>query len=553
MCRALLILLCVAAAAAQIRRGGPQRQPTAPGDAGIEGIVADATTHEPIKKAQVVLNGPISPRLMAASDAGGHFAFRDLPAGAYWLSATKAGYNQPQSVLGVEPVSQVSVGAEEQKKGVEIDLVPGGVISGHVVTEDGIPVSGCQIAAAQQSYEQNRPVLRNTQTANTGDKGEYRLHNLAPGRYYVFEHCRQLLPAAHPLLPPGDPRTPHETYQPQFYGGGLDPAAATRLNVTAGGNLEDIDFRVTRVASLTVSGSVTASEPAALTGFVNVQLMPASLLMRDLMMTGAGVVPGGHRFQIRSVTPGSYRLVAFAMHDGRMFAAQRVIEIGTTPPDPEEISLAGGADLQGTVQFDASDQPSPQIGSIALFPLEAPLFVPQPHAEVEADGSFTLTGVMPGHWRLNVGLAGYPKSVTLGGQPVSPYDIPIGPGASGPLHILMTSKMADLQLTVEDAPAGGQVSVLVYPEDASRRGAGLDRASVGSSNGEIGIGDLPPGRYRVLATDLANPWSLLQRPDLLEALLGHTMAVDVPESGQVSATVGLIPHEELAKIVADKQ
>src|ERR1035438_3177825 len=65
----------------------------------------------------------------------------------------------------------------------------------------------------------------------TNDKGEYRIDNLAPGRYHVFAHCRVALPAAHPLLPRGDPRTPHETYLPQFYGGGLDPATATRLTV----------------------------------------------------------------------------------------------------------------------------------------------------------------------------------------------------------------------------------------------------------------------------------------------------------------------------------
>ena len=553
MSRVWLISFFVVAATAQVRRGGPVQPPTAPGDAGIEGIVADATTHEPIKKAQVALNGPVFPRLTAASDGAGHFAFHDLPAGTYWLSATKSGYNQSQPLLGAEPVSQVAVGTGEQKKGVEIDLVPGGVISGTVVSEDGLPVSGCQMSAAAPAYDQRQPELRTAQMANTGEKGEYRLHNLAPGHYYVFEHCRQLLPAPHPLLPIGDPRTPHETYLPQFYGGGLDPAAATKLNVTAGSSLENVDFRVARTASFTLNGTVTATNPAALSGYVNVQLMPASPLMRNLMMTGASVAPGSRKFQIRTVTPGSYRLVAYAEHDGSMFAAQRLIEIGLAQPDPVELSLTGGVDLKGTVQFETSDQPSPQAGSIWLTPVEAPLFIPQPRAEVDADGSFTLTGVMPGHWRLNVGLAGYPKSATLGGQQVSPYDISIGPGTAGPLHVLMTSKTADLRLTVEGAPADAQVSVLVYPEDATLRGAGLDRASIGNATGQIGFGGLPPGRYRLLATDLSNPWSLLQRQDLLEALLSRTTAVDVPESGQISATVQMIPHEELAKIVADKQ
>jgi hypothetical protein len=97
----------------------------------------------------------------------------------------------------------------------------------------------------------------------------------------------------------------------------------------------------------------------------------------------------------------------------------------------------------------------------------------------------------------------------------------------------------------------GQASVLVYPEDLDRLGAGLEQVTMGS--GQLGIGNLPPGRYRLLATDAPNLWNLEQRPDLLQAIEGSTQAIDVPEGGRVSATVELVPREELLRVLAEKE
>jgi len=100
-------------------------------------------------------------------------------------------------------------------------------------------------------------------------------------------------------------------------------------------------------------------------------------------------------------------------------------------------------------------------------------------------------------------------------------------------------------VTVTGASADHPASVLLFPEDLDRLGIGIERIAMGSD--QVGFGTIPPGRYRLLATDITNAWPILQRPDLLKALEGRTQGIDVPESGRVSATVEVVGREELMR------
>jgi hypothetical protein len=553
MTRTLCICLLASAAMAQMRRipQAPPAEPSVPAGTGsIEGTISDGVTQAPLRKAQVSLAGSVATPLTAVTDASGRFAFRDLAAGNYWLNASKQEYNPPPAIFAAAPANEILLSDGEHKKGVAISLMPDGSLGGRVVNEEGLPVRGCGVSAAQFVYEQNRRTLRNHGSASTDEKGEYRIGNLAPGRYCVFAHCRTALPAAHPLLARSDPRMPHETYLPQLYGGGVDPAAATRLTVMAGSSLDSIDFQLTRVPAYTLRGSVVGGDPEARAGPVNVMLMPVNRTMRSLMQMSAQADAASRTFQIQAVIPGSYLLTAFSNRGERMFAAERPVEIGQAPPDPVQISLQSGVDLKGSLQFDSDDHPSLENAQISLASLDAPYFMRQLQAQVDKDGAFTLTGVMPGRWRLMANLPGYLKSASLGGQTVPPGGFQIAAGAAGPLRITLGSKLADVHVEIENAPAGQQVSAVIFPEDSGRLGIGLERAGV-MANGSVDFGALAPGRYRVFATDSPNPWPILQRPDWLQALASRSAAVDVPEGGRVSTTVEPIPREELMHVLEE--
>jgi len=556
MPRAFLLCLLASTAMAQIQPAPPAPASSVPRSTGsIEGAVADATSHAPLKKVRVTLTGSIASPLTAVTDTAGRFAFRELAAGGYWLGVWKPGYNPPQAIFDAAPQSTGFVlGDGEQKKDIEIALLPSSAISGRVVNEEGVPVRGCGVTAAEPAYEQNRRSLRGVGggTATT-DKGEYRITNLAPGRYYLLAQCQIALPAAHPLLPRGDPRTPHETYLPQFYGGGLDPATATRLTVVAGATIENVDFRMTRVPAFTLRGSIAGGNAEALANVVNVMLLPANRLLRSLVLWSTAADSQSRKFQIEPVIPGSYLLIAFNMHDGRVFSAERVVEVGATPPDPLEIALESGAELKGSVQFDSDDHTPLENAQISLAPIDGPYFTPQPSAQLDKDGAFALSGVLPGRWRLIVSVPGFVKSVSLAGEPVSPYRIQIGAGAAGPLRIVMGSKLADVRVEVAGAAADREISAVIFPEDSDRLGAGLERAGSAMGTGRIEFGAMPPGRYRVFAIDSPNPWPILQRPDWLKALESRSAAIDVPEGGRAGTTVETIPRDELIRALENPE
>ena len=552
MTRAFYICLLASAAMAQLVRL-PQRPPAEPsvpvGTGSIEGTISDAVTQAPLRKAQVSLMGSGSTPLTAVTDGAGRFAFRQLAAGNYWLNASKTGYNPPRAIFDAAPNSRVELGDGEQKKGVEIALLPDATIGGRIVNEEGLPVRGCGVSAAQPGYEQSRRTLSIAGSASANEKGEYRLNNLAPGRYYLFAHCRAALPAAHPLLPRGDPRTPHETYLEQFYGGGVDPAAATRLAVAAGASLDNVDFQMTRVPAYTVRGNILGGDPEAHAGLVNVMLLPMNRLMRRLMLVNAVADSASRKFQIEGVIPGSYLLTAFTMRDGRVFAAERPVEVGPALLGPLQIALQSGADLKGSVQFDSDDHPPMEGTQISLAPMDASFFMPQMSSQVDKDGAFTLTGVLPGRWRLTVNGPGFAKSVSLAGQPVPLDGFQVAAGVAGPLRIVMGGKVADVHIEVAGAPPDQQISALIFPEDSSRLGAGQERVGSAMGTGRIEFGGLAPGRYRVFATDSPNLWPILQRPDWLKALESRSAAIDVPEGGRASTTVEMIPRAELMRVL----
>ena len=76
-------------------------------------------------------------------------------------------------------------------KSLSIIMTPQGVIAGKVLDQDGDPVAMVQVQVMRYSYARGRKQLQPTGTASTNDLGEYRVGNLAPGRYYISANDRR--------------------------------------------------------------------------------------------------------------------------------------------------------------------------------------------------------------------------------------------------------------------------------------------------------------------------------------------------------------------------
>ena len=188
-----VVLAATAAVAAQ------QLAMMAPKGTGlVVGRVIDGTTGEPISHARVAITAPVDRVL---TDAEGHFAFFDLPAGTYTVWVFKEGYSVGELGMrwtapntwverpgDVSPSRQRVVLAGGERRGdLTVRMWRHGAIAGRVIDEAGEPMVGVLVQARPRVYAGGRPWLNDVLAGRawTDDRGLYRIGGLLPGDYTV--------------------------------------------------------------------------------------------------------------------------------------------------------------------------------------------------------------------------------------------------------------------------------------------------------------------------------------------------------------------------------
>ncbi|MGH9592325.1 MAG: carboxypeptidase regulatory-like domain-containing protein, partial [Bryobacteraceae bacterium] len=208
----------------------------------VEGrVVTD--TGEAVAKAEVRLAaGPIT-LTSVGTNHDGKFVFADVPPGRYTVSAEKGGFivQNNGALLDLTPGMDL--------KNIMIKMTPQGVVSGKVTDQDGDPMAGAQVYAMRYYYRWGRRELAPYRfSAVTNDLGDFRLGNIAPGRYYIGVTEKHAATA-------GDlGRAATEINLDTFYPGALDARSASQLDVTEGAAIQGIDIRLRRAKVYTVKG-----------------------------------------------------------------------------------------------------------------------------------------------------------------------------------------------------------------------------------------------------------------------------------------------------------
>lgn len=425
----------------------------------IDGDVVDALTGAPLAGALV---SPLSiqPNVSTvASDAAGHFRLSAPP--GFNLRVTHAGH--------LLCTFRASAGNPR------IGLVPQAVIAGKLTDEDGFPVADADVNAMQYVMVDGQRRLRFTAGARSNDLGEFRIANLPAGRYYL---------RADPLAL----RRWDERYVPEYYPGSLEPREDSIVEMHAGQERGGIDFRMTRCQGVTVAGRLVA--PA------DVKQPPVFLkALNDGLVSGARAdrqAPDG-TFLFRHVAPGEYKL--YAQSTGPQvkagdWLAEQPLHVGTEDLSRLRIEYrqVQPADLRGTVVFeDGAPQPI-EIGLRSDYGNVTA-------AHTEADGSFVVKGLIPGHYTVRVNGRIYPESVQYGGAEVRQQGLDLGLDGPKPLTLRVLSVFGWARGAVLDA-AGlpiANATIRIQPANGGR-----EWAVSTNRQGEFTQG-LPPGDYRVSA------------------------------------------------------
>src|SRR5262245_60786497 len=301
----------------------------------ISGRVTSVDGGRPMSRARVMITaGSDLPGGRAMlTDESGAFDFTDLPSGRYTVTASKAGYvsisyGQRRPLQAGTPL-QLADG--QQARNLDLRLPRGSAITGHVFDENGDPLPGSTVRVLMYRYAQGNRQLVPAGTAQTDDRGEYRVWGLNPGDYYISalaEHFNVNFGRGGPGAPPRPAPAPgargsrvpagldptaldaaltarglpglaalggdlpnqddpnQMAYAPTYYPGVGSPAEARPVTVGLSAEVVGIDFNVQLVRTGRISGHATNADGSPVANG-NVNLMPdAGMVMRGAVLGG---------------------------------------------------------------------------------------------------------------------------------------------------------------------------------------------------------------------------------------------------------------------------
>jgi len=326
-----------------------QRDTTAArtGTAMVSGIVmTDEATPQPLRRAQVTLLSTDQPVIKSVfTDAAGRFTVPDLPAGRYSLNASKGGF--VRMAYGAKrhdrPGTPLNLAEGEKMAGLSIRLARGGVITGRILDETGMPAGGIQVRLLQYRQLTGERMLMPAAGGNllgetTDDRGIFRLYGLPAGDYIVVANPRNTNvgeirastdaeiraalaalqqpampppPAGQPLPPPRDAVT--VGFAPMYFPGTPSVSGAATITLGPGEERGGIDFSLQLVRTAKIEGMVVVPSgisPQSVTLTmtpVGPQLGPGILGSTFLNRVTPG--PDG-KFSYAAVPPGQYTINA---------------------------------------------------------------------------------------------------------------------------------------------------------------------------------------------------------------------------------------------------
>ncbi|MES1243960.1 MAG: carboxypeptidase regulatory-like domain-containing protein [Acidobacteriota bacterium] len=481
----------------------------------------------------MILGGGDEAAFEGVTGADGRFEIRDLPAGAWSLEAKASGY-APLTVPGLS----VPEGAGQADLGTVV-LPPGVAVEGYVVDPRGRPVEGAEVDSseglgpfarmgfARRQGEDKEP------TAVSGADGYFRIEDRRAGETINLDVSRTgYAPASAPgvRVPPEEPvrivmqpasavegrvvdgdgkavagarvliipaerrggfqrlddttdesgafrveGVPPGAVDVRTLAAGYQSAHVSNLEVRAGQDLKGVEIVLTPGAA--VEGRVLSPSGKPVAG--------ARVEMADeggrgfFWMQDSGTTDGDGRYRLEGIPPGSRSFQA-SHPDYRRTVRDLEVRSGENTLD---LSLEGGVEVRGRV-VDEGGAPVPGA-RISL--REGGRSWDLPRDVSGADGSFTLTGVADGTYRLVGEKEGFARdeeglAILVAGSSVGGLEVKLGRGGA------VTGQLLGLDFT--------ELSQVQVRSD----GGGGGRTGTVRPDGSYRIENLASGKRRIVAT-----------------------------------------------------
>jgi Carboxypeptidase regulatory-like domain len=383
-------------------------------------------------------------------------------------------------------------------------------IVGRITDEDGEPVAGVEVEAlakaskirGEESEDDPMPLSRSefvpVGQAMTNDLGDYRVHSIPPGEYYVAA-----IDSGMPTLTEENLRgsfgvevgdEPSTNHPPVYYPGVSQRSQAQRIRITAGQEVR-VDVSLRPEKTFTVSGRVLDQNGKPAAG-IYVRLQPEELETFFSALRNMGNTDAKGHFSVAGVTAGSYMLQAEFHDETGTYSAEQKLEVAGENVSTLEARLSRELSIVGRVTTQESLSIDFKNLHVWLSPLNGDSWQ-WGAADVKKDGSFKADSIRKGVYSVHVtGLpeGWYLRSANFGGDDVFKHGIRAGTSAT--LDLTLSPAAAELSGTVtvgDKLVPGAQVKLV--PEESTRYRKSLGRTTSTAQNGRFIFQNLVPGNY----------------------------------------------------------
>ena len=490
----------------------------------IDGVARMAATGTPVAGAKIKVSSG-EREFEATSDAGGRFRLTKIPVGRYTATGKREGFRQ--SKLRQPPVQ---IRNESDVKEMIVEFVAEISISGRVVDQERRPLRGIMVGLHSGLTESGNMVA-------TGEKGLFSFFGLGPGEYLLparpgngnivagrlgldVSKMTEAAPEA------GERRVWPVTYFP----GAADMEHAQRLLLTPGMAQREVEFVLRPVPAHPLTGRVVDGERNP----VEARIVLHKRLPRpgeEIAEREAETDKDG-RFQIENVAVGEWMVTAI----GKQGAAFAGVQVAGPQGRPLELRLEAPFELAGRVTLpDGITAEQRKELMIWLRPMDMPTEAPVRSAP-DAAGLMRVPDLHRGRYRVTAKSAApgvYAASIKQGEQELLGQVVSVGPG-SPPFQVTFREGRSRLSGQVEK---GGEATVVVIPVDPVAFEWMGSQVAECDANGRFRMGGLAPGRYRVLAFNVARSeirWDVERRLEggvAVELKEGEGAALDLRLSG----------------------
>src|SRR5215510_12687931 len=332
-----------------------------------------------------------APVARETTDKEGRFQMNKLPDGRYYLVPLAPAYFAPSEDRMTASGKPVTLLKGESLEGIELKLIPGGVITGRVITAGGQPVIGLEIDTRltdMRAMQQLPSTTHSDQRFRTDDRGVYRIYGLPAGRFTVSVQSET----------PGQARR-------IFHPGMTEESQAAPVDVVSGKVVENVDIKLPPITHVYEASGRVVDEatgqpiPKIRAGWSALEDSSKrnTIYSSDLLVDERGA------FRLANLAPGRYSVSVRIDSGSEYYSDEVVFEVTDQDIAGLEIRARRAASLSGVIVIEGARDP-PILDDlshlhISVFRQAGGLGT---GGNVGADGRFRIPGLPPDKFRFDL-------------------------------------------------------------------------------------------------------------------------------------------------------